>query len=56
MIPKSGNRFSEEIILKQNVRKARWINLDASCSSGTNLTFDTHVQRATYQMSNPKLH
>ena len=25
-------------------------------SSGANLTFDTHLQRANYQMSNSKLH
>jgi hypothetical protein len=32
MIPKSGNRFSEKIMLKQNVREAQRFNLNGSCS------------------------
>jgi hypothetical protein len=33
MIPKSGNRFSEKIMLQQNMRDARWFNLKRTLAS-----------------------
>jgi hypothetical protein len=37
MMPKSGNRFSDKIMRKQNVRQAQWFNLSGSLSSGGGL-------------------
>ena len=41
MIPKSGNRFSEKIMLKQNVRAWLWFNPKRYCPSRSERTQPT---------------